>query len=111
MRVLGYMTTDPVNANTAQALAARHGLDLQVVEPRDLPRLKGERMDLVIDWDFIPEDCRAILRKNTAVNIVAIHGYDLDDSLALFLPLRGILFSPRLDQQLMKALTGMGDAA
>jgi len=111
MRLLGYLTTDPVNATTAEALAAQHGVDLQIVEPRDLPRLEAERIDLVLDWDFIPEDYRAKLLNGTAVNVVAIHGYGLSDSLASFLPRRGILCGPRLDQHFLQALTGKDNAA
>jgi hypothetical protein len=49
MRLLGYLTTDPVNAATLEALAAQDGLEIRVVEPRDLPRLEGQRIDLVVD--------------------------------------------------------------
>jgi hypothetical protein len=40
----------------ALALAAKYGLDLAVVEPRDLPRLERERADVVVDWDGMPAD-------------------------------------------------------
>jgi hypothetical protein len=111
MRLLGYLTTDPVNAATAETLAARLGIALQIIEPRDLPWLECEPIDLVVDWDFIPEDYRARLLNGMAVNIVAIHGYGLSDSLASFLPRCGIFCGRRLDQQLMEALTGREDAA
>jgi hypothetical protein len=111
MSPLGYLTTDPVNAAMAEALAAQHGVDLLVVEPRDLPRLVSERIDLVVDWDFIPEDYRAELLNGTTLNIVGIHGYGLSGSLASFLPRRGILCSPRLDQQFLQGLTGRDNAA
>lgn len=111
MGLLGYLTTDPVHGATAEALAAQHGLDLRVVEPRDLPRLEDEQIGLVVDWDFIPEEDRANLLNGTALKIVGIHGYGLSESLASFLPRRGILCSPRLDQHFMQALTGRGNAA
>jgi hypothetical protein len=111
MRLLGYITTDPVNATTAEALAAQHGVDFQIVEPRDLPRLEREPIDLVVDWDFIPEDYRARLLNSTALKVAAIHGYGISDSLASFLARRGIICSPRLDQHFFQALTGKDNAA
>ena len=36
MKTLGYLTTHSVNAGAAAALAAMHGVDLEIVEPRDL---------------------------------------------------------------------------
>src|ERR1700730_15175672 len=82
MRLLGYITTDPINATTAQALAAQHGVDFRSVDPRDAPRLEREPIDLVVDWDFIPEDYRARLLNSTALKVAAIHGYGISDSLA-----------------------------
>jgi hypothetical protein len=80
-------------------------VDLEVVEPRVLPRLEREPIDLVVDQDFMPEDDRARLLNGTAVNVVAIHGYSLSDSLASFVARRGIVCGPQLDQHFMQALT------
>lgn len=111
MKLVGYLTTDPMHAATAEALAARYGLELEVVEPRDLPKLECQSVDFVLDWDFIPEDNRAQLLNSTAVNIVAVHGYNLGDGLASFLPRRGIICSRRLDQHLFQALASPARAA
>jgi len=111
MKLLGYLTTDPCNTTTAEALAAQHGVDFQIVEPREMPRLEREPIDLVVDWDFIPEDYRAKLFNGTAVNIVAIHGFGLSDSIASFLPRRGIVCSLRFDRHFMQALIGKDHAA
>jgi hypothetical protein len=111
MNLLGYLTTDSLNAATAETLAAKYGLDLEVVEPRDLRRLERERANLVIDWDCIPEDYQAKLLNGTTVNIVAIQGYNIGDALAGFLPRRGIICSPRLDHHLFQALAGPASAA
>jgi hypothetical protein len=111
MKPLGYLTTDPLNATSAEALAEQLGVSLQVVEPRDLPRLEDGRIDLVVDWDFIPDDYRAGLVNNAELSIVAVHGFGLSESLVGFLLRRGILFSHRLDQYFLQALTGRGDAA
>jgi hypothetical protein len=111
MKPLGYFTTDPCNATTAKALAAQHGVDLQIVEPRDLPRLEDEPIDLIVDWDFIPEDDRVSLLNGTSLKIVGIHGYGLSDSLTRFLPRRGNVCSRRFDQHFLQALTGKDNAA
>ena len=111
MKLLGYLTTDSMNAATAEALAARYGLDLEVVEPRDLAQLEWQGVDFVLDWDFIPEDNQTGLLNSTAVNIVAVHGYNLGDGLAGFLPRRGIICSPRLDHYLFQALASPARAA
>jgi hypothetical protein len=42
---------------------------------------------------------------------VAIHGQNLGDGLASFLPRRGILCSPRLDHHHFDALAGQASAA
>jgi hypothetical protein len=110
-KLLGYLTTNPQHAATAEALATQHGFDLEIVEPRELLRLEHEHADLVLDWDFLPEEYQKHLLNGTTVNIVAIHGYNLSDSLAAFLPRRGILCARRLDEQLFQALRGDADAA
>ena len=106
-----YLTTDPLNAATAESHAARHGLELKVVEPRDLPRLEQDRASVVVDWDFLPEDLRTYLLNGTAVQVVAFHGYDLGDSVAGFLPRRGILCGPRLDENFFQELVRGSSAA
>ncbi len=108
---LHYLTLDPVNALDAAALAAGYGLDLEIVEPRDLPRLGRERAALVVDWDFLPEDDRAALLKDSGVQVVAVHGYNLDDGVARFLPRRGIRCGKRLDRRLFQGLADDGRAA
>jgi len=107
---LRYLTIDPQNAATSEALAAKYHLDLEVVGPRDLPRLQQERADLVLDWDCLPPGDRARLLNGTTVNIVAIHGYNLGELLASFLPRRGILCTPRLDDHLFQALAAAADS-
>lgn len=106
-----YFTPDSLNAATAEVLADRHGVDLEVAEPRDLPRLERERADLIIDWDFVPEDYRTKLLNGSVVNVVAVHGYNVPDSVASFLPRRGIIFSRRLDDHFFQALAGLDQAA
>src|SRR5438105_2381786 len=104
MQPVRYLTTDSMNAATAGALVAMYGLELEIVEPRDLPRLERQSANLIVDWEFIPEDYLARLLNSTAVIIIAVHGYNLDEGLAGFLPRRGITYSPRLDDRLFQAL-------
>jgi hypothetical protein len=49
MGPLSYLTINPCNAAAAWALAAAHSMDLRIVEPRDLPRLEPESINLVVD--------------------------------------------------------------
>ena len=111
MKPLAYLTTDPTNAAAAELLAANHGVDLEVIEPRDLDRLDRESTALILDWDYLPEDCRAGLLTGSGANVVAIHGYNVGDGPASFLPRRGILYSPRLDAHLFQLLVAGENAA
>lgn len=110
-QILHYLTSDALNAETAEALAHRHGFTLEVVDPRDLPRLAHDQSALIVDWDYLTEDDRAKLL-NRALNVVAIHGFNLSDSLASFLPRsQGIICSRRLDDHLFAALAHTARAA
>src|SRR5262245_6620199 len=106
-----YVTTDPLNAATAEALADKHGLDLEVAEPRDLPRLEREEARLVLDWDFLPEDHRTRLLNGTRAQVAAVHGHSLGEALSSFLPRRGVLCGTRLDARFLLALRGDASAA
>ena len=106
MKTLGYLTTHSVNAGGAAALAAMHGVDLEIVEPRDLVRLERERAELIVDWESMPDDYRAKLLNGTEVKIVAIHGYNLAEDIAGFLSRRGIICSRRLHHHLFRAVAG-----
>jgi hypothetical protein len=50
------------------------------------------------------------LQNGTAVKIVAIHGYDLGEGIAGFLPWEGIICSRRLDHHLFRAVAGEVEA-
>ena len=100
---LHYVTIDAVNASWAEELAARAAVPLEVVEPRDLPRLEEQQAHLVLDWDHLPDDERVKLLNGTA-KVVAVHGYNLSESLTRFLPRRGIHCSPRLDDSFFQSL-------
>src|SRR5262249_7326887 len=107
---LAYLTTDPCNAATVEALATTYRLHLAIVQPRDPPRLAREQAALPLDWDVLPPDYQARLLNSAAVDIVAIHSYNLDDGFASFLPARGILCGRRLDDGFVQALTAAARA-
>jgi hypothetical protein len=111
MKKLYYLTTDDVNATTAQSLASGLGIDLEPAEPRDLPRLMGEDAEVVLDWDHLPPDDRSGLLNGSAVRLVGVHGYNIGDSVASFLPLRGVVVSRHLDQAFVAALARRATAA
>ena len=86
------------------ALAAKFGLKIRIVEPRDLPLLAQEQADLIVDWDYLPDDCRKQLLNVAAFSIVAIHGYNINDDLAAFLVRGGIICPHWLDDKLFAEL-------
>ena len=57
------------NAAAAETHADRCGLTLEVVDPRDLSRLARERADVVLDWDYLPEEMRGRLLDGATVNV------------------------------------------
>ena len=107
---LYYLTTDAENADDAQRLAADEGIDLEVAEPRDLLRLEREGAGVVLDWDSVPHEYRSPLLDGSA-RLVAVHGYQLSDSVTSFLPRRGTLVSRHLDRAFVAALAGRPSAA
>jgi hypothetical protein len=103
-KALRYLTTDALNAATAEALAARYGLDFEVIEPRDLQRPECKTNNLLVDWDFVPQDYQEKLLNGRIADIVGIHGYHVAESDVSVLSCRGIIFSSRLDHHLLEAL-------
>jgi hypothetical protein len=111
MKKLYYLTTDPVNASAAEGLAFAEELDLETAEPRDLPRLEREGGEVVLDWDFLPPEVRSHLLNGSAVQLVGVHGFQVGDSVASFLPPRGIVVSRHLDRAFVAALARRARAA
>jgi hypothetical protein len=106
-----YLTTDAVNADTALGLAPAEGIDLEIAEPRDLPRLEGEGAEVILDWDFVPAEDRSRLLDGSAARLAGVHGYHLSDSVASFLLCRGTLVSRHLDRAFVATLAGPSRAA
>lgn len=104
MKPIFYLSIDPANAAAAAALAKRAGITLRTAEPRDLPALERDFADVVLDWDFIPEDYRDAILIGTRINLIAVHGYGVGDLLATCLPRNGVIYRKRLDRGLFRAL-------
>jgi hypothetical protein len=108
---LYYLTTDEANASMAEPLVFAEGIHLEPADPRDLPRLRRKAAAVVLDWDHVPPETRAHLLNGFAGHLVGLHGYQISDSVAGFLPQRGIVVSRRLDQAFVAALAGPARAA
>jgi hypothetical protein len=105
------MTTDSVNAETAEKLAAQCGFDLEIVEPRDLTRMEREQAPVVVDWDFVPGEQHARILSGAAGRILGVHGYNLGEDLTRFLPRRRIAYRPKLDVKLFRTVVSVAKAA
>jgi hypothetical protein len=108
---LYYLTIDLLNARTAEELAFAAGIDLEPAEPRDLPRLEKHQAEVILDWDYLPPEDRSYLLNGCAVQLVGVHGYNIADSVASFLPQRGIVVSRYLDEAFFTALADRARAA
>src|SRR5260370_29242832 len=108
---LYYLTADGMNANTAEALASAERINLEPAEPRDLPRLEREEAEVVLDCDYLPPEDRDHLLNGSAVQVVGVHGFQVADSVASFLPRQGVVVSRHLDQALVAAPAGPSRAA
>ena len=111
MKLLAYLTTDLVNASTVESFASQHCIPVQTIEPRDLTKLDFSHFDLILDWDYIPDEIRVWLMRTAELKVVAIHGYGVSDSLAGFLPRRGVFYSPKLTQHFLFAISASKKAA
>ena len=69
--------------------------------------MERERAAVVLDWDGTPEDDRAKLLNSTAANVVAVHGFNVPDSVQAFLGRRGVVFSSQLSHAFFQTLAGV----
>src|SRR5262245_28281304 len=102
-----YLSVDVVAPSLALRLGGAHRLSLIHIEPRDLSRLPGG--DLIIDADSIEVSLTERLLTDPKWFVRALHGYNVPDRLAGFLPGRGVFVSRRLDERLFRALVGPTD--
>src|SRR5438309_823613 len=79
---IAYLSTDEVNRDLAETLAAAGGDALCLLEPRDLPRSE-DGAALVYDLDSLPPGlCASLVADLRAVppaRPVAVHSYALED--------------------------------
>jgi len=106
-----YLTVDPLNAATAEELASDCGLAVELAEPRDLPRLESQNALLILDWDYLPPEDRDRVLTSSALQVVAIHGFTVTDSVTRFLLRRGALCYMQLGQEMFRGLAGLPAAA
>ncbi len=106
-----HLTVDPLNAATAEVLAAERGVWLEPAQPRDVLRLEKENALLIVDWDYLPKDDRDRVLASSALRVVAIHGFTLADSVVSFLRRRGVLCFKKLDPDMFRGLDGLMPAA
>jgi hypothetical protein len=102
-----YLTRDEVNQDLAQAIAAEHGVELDVYARRDI--IESREYDAVFcDLDSFPAEERdAILiamaddRKDQPF---ALHSYNLEDRQLRLLQRNGVLTGKRLGSELFGRL-------
>jgi hypothetical protein len=105
--LVAYFTTDDVNLSLAVELAARQGMNLQPLEPRD--GAAADNFDaLLYDWDYWPSGRRskalAELLAAPAGRPVALHGYSLGEEETEALCRRGVAVHRRLRLQVFQHL-------
>jgi len=98
---LYYLSTDRGNGAEAWKLACGRKIDLELIEPRDLPGLDGARV--IVDADSISRRDRERLVNSGRLTVVAMHGYSLEEAEA-FLAERGVVVCRRLTAELFSAL-------
>jgi hypothetical protein len=109
--LFAYLTVDPGNASWAQELAARWGIPLLIVDPRDIPRLHEELIPIVVDWDYL--ECMGQQREelfNGALKIAAVHGRNLP-AYSCFWTRSAIVVAPSADDAFFAKIAGARTAA
>jgi hypothetical protein len=105
--LVAYFTTDDVNLALALDFAARQGITIHPLEPRD-GAAPGHCDALLYDWDFWPagrrEQALAELLAAPACRPVALHGYSLQEEQAEALSRRGVAVHRRLRLQVFQHL-------
>jgi hypothetical protein len=104
---IAYLTTDEVNEQRAQQMAADCGITLCSLAPKDAPP-NGEYDAVLYDWDYWPagsqREVLAELLSGPLTHPVALHGYNLQDAQAEALPRHGVAVYRRLHPQVFRFL-------
>ena len=105
-----YFSTDHDNAVAAGNMGLSYGLNIEHAEPRDLPKLESRQCGVIMDWDFVPADYRARLLNGSPAKVVAVHGYQIPDSVgSLLAERRNIIVSRKLNNEFVRAVAGNAD--
>jgi hypothetical protein len=104
---IAYLTTDEVNRYLAEGMAAACGLTLCPLAPKDPPP-EGEFDAVLYDWDHWParqrREVMAELRAGCPPHVVALHGYNLEDTQAEALRRRTVGVYRRLQPRVFRFL-------
>jgi hypothetical protein len=105
--LVAYLSYDEVNTALAEPLARRHGITLDVLQPRDAAP-NGEYDAVLYDWD-----CWPCVRRAQAVaewlseapsRPTALHSYNMEDEQAEALRRNGVVVESRLGPALFRRL-------
>jgi hypothetical protein len=104
---IAYLSTDDVNQNLAENLAAKYGASGDCLSPRD-PPLNGQYDAVVYDLDSWPpllgREVLEGLLSCPARYPVAVHSYNLEPEQVEKLSGNGVVVARRLEAQVFKAL-------
>jgi hypothetical protein len=103
---IGYMTTDEVNRDLVERLAAECGAVAHALSPGEMPR-RGAFDAVLFDLDAIPRSQRPALFAEIVSRAGyprGIHGYDLEEEQARSLRLAGVAVAQRLLPELIQTL-------
>jgi hypothetical protein len=107
---IAYLSTDEVNQDLAERLAAKSRVGLDLVSPRD-PAPNGEYDAVVYDLDSWPQPQRAEvlsrLGNGRTLHAVAVHSYSLDEDQVEALRAQGVFVHRRLDAEVFEVLRAM----
>jgi hypothetical protein len=102
-----YLTRDEVNQDLAQAIAAEHGVEIDMHARRDT--IEGRKYDAVFcDLDSFPAEEReaniVALADDRTDQPFALHSYNLEDRHLRLLQRNGVLTGKRLGSELFSRL-------
>jgi len=100
-----------MNASTAEALALARESTLRSSSRATCRACSARRPRSSSIGTFVPPADRQPLLDGSAARLIGVHGHNIPDSVASFLPLRGIIVGHRLDHAFIAALAERSRAA
>jgi hypothetical protein len=105
--LVAYLSYEEVNTALAEPMARRHGITLDVLQPRDGPP-NGEYDAVLYDWDCWPCEGRAQAvpewLSGPPPRPTALHGYNVENEQAEALRCNGVVVESRLGPALFQRL-------